>query len=75
VLIAALVFANLLGLLGVVVAAPILATVTLFWRYLVRKMLDLEPWLEGEFTPPPPRPSQLLARIRRFFKGPRKHTT
>ncbi len=75
VLIAALVFANLLGLLGVVVAAPILATVALFWRYLTRKMLDINPWPEGEFTPAAPSPSRLLARIRRFFKGPRKHAT
>jgi predicted PurR-regulated permease PerM len=72
VLIAALVFANLLGLLGIVVAAPVLATVALFWRYLVRKMFDLDPWPEGEFTPPPRRPSQVLARVRRFFRGPRK---
>jgi predicted PurR-regulated permease PerM len=49
VLIAALVFANLIGLLGVVVAAPILATVALIWRYIVRKMVDLDPW-------PPRRP-------------------
>jgi predicted PurR-regulated permease PerM len=73
VLIAALVFANLIGLLGVVVAAPILATVALFWRYLVRKMFDLDPWPEDEFTPPAPRTSRFLARLRRLFKGPRKH--
>jgi predicted PurR-regulated permease PerM len=72
VLIAAIVFANLLGLIGVVVAAPILATVALFWRYLVRKMFDLDPWPEGEFTPPSPRASHFIARMRRFIKGPRK---
>jgi len=72
VLIAALVFANLLGLLGVVVAAPILATVALFWRYLMRKMLDLDPWPEGEFTPSTPRASHLLVRLRRLLRGGRK---
>ncbi|HSR20476.1 MAG TPA: AI-2E family transporter [Anaerolineales bacterium] len=72
VLIAALVFANLLGLVGVVVAAPILATVTLFWRYLMRKMLDLDPWPAGEFAPPPSRPSRLFIRIRRLLRGARR---
>jgi predicted PurR-regulated permease PerM len=72
VLIAALVLANLLGLVGVVVAAPILATVTLFWRYLMRKMLDLEPWPEGEFAPPPARPSRLIIRIRRLLRRARR---
>jgi hypothetical protein len=73
ILIAALVFANLLGLLGVVVAAPILATVALFWRYIIRKMLDLDPWPAGEALPPPPRPAHLLVRLRRFFRDRRKH--
>jgi len=75
VLIAALVLANLLGILGIVVAAPVLATVALFWRYVVRKMFDLDPWPAGEFTPSPRRPSQFLARVRRFFRGPRKRAT
>ena len=68
VLIAALVFANLIGLLGVVVAAPILATVALIWRYIVRKMLDLDPWPPGQSLPPQPRPAQMLARFRRLFR-------
>ena len=72
VLIAALVFANLLGLLGVVVAAPILATVALFWRYLMRKMLDHEPLAGGRVHASRAAPSHFLARIRRFFRGPRK---
>lgn len=68
VLIAALVFANLIGLLGVVVAAPILATVALVWRYIVRKMLDLDPWPPGDSLPPPPRPGRTLVRIRRLLR-------
>jgi len=73
VLIAALVFANLLGLLGVVVAAPILATVALFWRYVMRKMLDLDPWPEGVLTPPAPRAAHLLVRLRRLLRDGRRH--
>jgi predicted PurR-regulated permease PerM len=75
VLIAALVFANLIGLLGVVVAAPILATVALIWRYIVRKMLDLDPWPPGESLPPQPRPAQMLAQFRRLIRErPRKQS-
>jgi predicted PurR-regulated permease PerM len=68
VLVAAIILANLLGLLGVVVAAPILATVALFWRYTLRKMLDLDPWPDPE-TPRPPRSTpRLLVRLRRLWR-------
>jgi predicted PurR-regulated permease PerM len=40
VLVAAIVAANLMGVLGVVVAAPMLATALLFWRYTLNKLLD-----------------------------------
>lgn len=68
VLVAALIAANLVGLLGVVLAAPMLATVLLFWRYTLRKMLDLDPWPPGDAVPPPPPGAQMLARIRRFVR-------
>ena len=48
VLVMALVAANLLGILGVVIAAPFLATLQLFGQYVLRKMFDQEPWPEGE---------------------------
>ncbi len=63
VLIAALLAANLMGLLGVVVAAPILATVTLLWRYTLRKMLDLDPWPESASHPPPVPASPIWIRL------------
>lgn len=69
VLVAAIVAANLFGLLGVVVAAPILATVLLLWKYIMRKMLDLNPWPEEENRQPPPPPgSRLLVWFRRLFR-------
>lgn len=68
VLVAALIAANLLGLLGVVIAAPILATAALFWRYTTRKMLDLDPWPEPKTEPLPPPGSRILVRIRRFIR-------
>ncbi|MBM3182378.1 MAG: AI-2E family transporter [Chloroflexi bacterium] len=69
VLVAAIIAANLFGLLGVVVAAPVLATATLFWKYTMRKMLDLDPWPEEEMhNPPPPPGSRFIVPIRRFFR-------
>jgi len=48
VLIAAIVAANLLGLIGLLFAAPVMATLLLFGRYAVRKMVDLDPWPDEE---------------------------
>lgn len=70
VLVAAIVAANLFGLLGVVVAAPILATAAILWKYIMRKMLDLDPWPEEEQPQPlPPPGSRLIVPIRRFFRN------
>ncbi len=44
VLIAAFIAASLIGLIGLILAAPVLATLTLLGRYAARKMLDLDPW-------------------------------
>lgn len=71
VLVAAIVAANLLGILGVVIAAPMLATVALFWQYTMRKLLDLDPWPEPEVRQlPPPLGSRFIVYIRRFFRTP-----
>ena len=48
VLITAIIAANLLGFIGLLLAAPVLATLTLFVKYAFRKMLDLDPWPENE---------------------------
>lgn len=68
VLVATIIAANLFGLLGVVVAAPILATAALLWRYVMRKLLDLPPFPEAETAEASPiPPSQWIVKIRRFF--------
>jgi len=46
VLIAAIIATNLIGIIGLVLAAPVLATLNLFGRYIFRKMFDLAPWPE-----------------------------
>jgi predicted PurR-regulated permease PerM len=52
VVVSTLVAASLLGLLGVVIAAPMLATIQLIGRYITRKLFDLDPWAE-DGTPAP----------------------
>jgi predicted PurR-regulated permease PerM len=70
VLVAAIIAANLFGILGVVVAAPTLATATLLWKYTMRKMLDVDPWPEQEQRqPPPPIGSRFIVSIRRFIRS------
>ena len=44
VLVAAIIAANLIGLIGLVLAAPVLATLELLGSYVMRKMLDMDPW-------------------------------
>lgn len=68
VLVTALVAANLLGLLGVVIAAPFLATFTLLGRYVMRKMFDMNPWPPTEPTPPPVTP-EFITRFKRFIRS------
>lgn len=72
VLVMALVAANLLGILGVVIAAPFLATLRLAGRYIFRKMLDQDPWPEPEPEGGEPHPSgSLRERLRRAWDSAR----
>jgi predicted PurR-regulated permease PerM len=80
VLVTALVAANLLGILGVVIAAPFLASVMLLGRYTMRKMLDLNPWPPGETVPIQPISFEWITRARaliasRFQKNAPKEIT
>ena len=45
-LVGALVAARLLGLIGLLLVAPMIATLKLFGSYIFRKMFDLDPWQE-----------------------------
>ncbi len=44
VLVATIIGFGLLGILGIIIAAPLLATLQLIGRYFVRKLFDLDPW-------------------------------
>lgn len=67
VLVAAIIAANLLGLLGVIIAAPFLATFLLLGRYVMRKMFDLDPWTKKEEVPPPPSIGELIRNLVQFL--------
>jgi predicted PurR-regulated permease PerM len=72
VLIAALAAANLIGVLGVIIAAPLLATLQLFGTYVLRKMLDRDPWPPEEDGPRTRPRLGLLRRIRARIRWPWK---
>lgn len=46
VMVAAIIFGSLFGIIGVVLAAPVLATSKLIGQYIFSKMFDLYPWTE-----------------------------
>jgi predicted PurR-regulated permease PerM len=71
VLVAAIIAANLIGFIGLVLAAPVLATLIIIGRYAIRKMLDMDPWegLEQEYRVKPKAPLQILIRLRAWFRS------
>jgi predicted PurR-regulated permease PerM len=48
VVLSALFMASLLGLVGIFLAAPVVATVKAIGIYVFRKMVDLDPWPDPE---------------------------
>jgi predicted PurR-regulated permease PerM len=56
VMVAALIGLSLFGLIGMILAAPILATLNLFMNYIFRKMLDLDPWEGMKLSQDSPQP-------------------
>ncbi len=68
VLIAAIIAANLIGFLGLIIAAPLLATLQLIGRYTFRKLLDRDPWPPEEDIIPPRQAPKWIQRIRTLWK-------
>lgn len=75
----AIMAANLAGFAGLLLSAPLIATLRLFGQYIYRKMLDLDPWPDPPPASAPPAPAALptwltglLQRLNlpRFFKRP-----
>ena len=68
VLIMVVIGAQLIGFLGLLLAAPILASLTIFIRYVLRKLMDQDPWagLPEEVVP---EPAPALTSIKRLFQS------
>lgn len=69
VLVTALIAANLLGIMGVVIAAPTLATFTLLGRYTIRKMFDQDPFPTSDSSPEVSIGRDWMAQIRRLQRS------
>ena len=67
VLIAAIIGANLMGLIGVVLAAPVVATFKLLTDYTLRKLFDMDPWEELKSEQPETAPVPLKVRLRYYW--------
>lgn len=79
-MVAAIVAANLLGFVGLLLAAPVLAAGQLTLHYVFRKMVDLDPWPHPEPEPVDmfasllAVPKNWVINIRKMFKrGKRKN--
>jgi len=71
VMVAAIVFANLFGIIGVFLAAPVMATVKLISNYVILKLFDQDPWIGFEtrkIKPLPPIFRYIGAHLRRFSR-------
>jgi predicted PurR-regulated permease PerM len=68
VLIAAIIAANLIGLIGIIIAAPLLATLQLIGRYTMRKLLDHDPWPPEEDVMPARSTPKWLRKIRQWWR-------
>ena len=71
VLVVAIIAANLIGIIGLVLAAPVLASMQLISRYVLRKMLDQDPWpgLEMDVKSLPIEAGgRLLRRLRAWWR-------
>jgi predicted PurR-regulated permease PerM len=71
VLIAAITAANFIGIIGLILAAPTVATLKLLGRYTIRKMSDQDPWplvLQQERIHPTPVHIKTLNRFREWIR-------
>jgi predicted PurR-regulated permease PerM len=66
VLVVAIIAANFIGIIGLVLAAPVLASAQLLGRYTIRKMFDQDPWPESEGADLPIQPTFLVRILRRL---------
>jgi len=68
VMIVVLIAASWLGLIGIVLAAPVLATIKLLIDYSARKLFDQDPWDSIQTIPSNPPLPQWMTRFRNWLK-------
>jgi predicted PurR-regulated permease PerM len=68
VLITALVAVDLLGVVGVILAAPVLATLKLVFEYVLNKMFNRDPWENFDKKLPQPKPARLVIWFSKVWK-------
>ena len=67
IMLSALIGARILGILGVILAAPAFATLKLILRYTSRKLFDQDPWAQMQYYQKPQEPA-LLRGMRKIWK-------
>jgi predicted PurR-regulated permease PerM len=68
VLVMVIVSASLFGFLGMLLAAPVLASVKLILTYIFRKLTDQDPWSGLKMIPPPKPLKERMGRLASGFK-------
>jgi predicted PurR-regulated permease PerM len=72
VLITAIIAANLIGFIGLLIAAPVLASLTMIARYTLRKMLNKDPWLEEGTHLTKKIPPSIFIQLKTWWQSLRK---
>ncbi|MBS3949969.1 MAG: AI-2E family transporter [Peptococcaceae bacterium] len=75
IMVAALISASLFGLVGILLAAPVMATIKLIVNYLTRKLFDLDPWAKIEKVAdrePAPLVKNIETTVNRTFEWVRR---
>jgi predicted PurR-regulated permease PerM len=70
ILVGAIIATSYAGIVGLLLAAPLIATLRLFGRYVYRKMFDLDPW--PELPHPSPLPPRETWAFLRWINGLRR---
>jgi predicted PurR-regulated permease PerM len=68
VLIGALIAVDLLGIIGILLAAPVLATLKLVFGYIYNKMVDQDPWEEIDNREPEEKPKWVVFIEKQWMK-------
>jgi predicted PurR-regulated permease PerM len=61
VLVGAMIGLDFLGVIGIILASPVMATVKLFFTYIIRKLTDQDPWEDTDNQEPEKKAKWVLA--------------